>query len=1196
MNKPFKRTSSAILRDHMVLALGVIVAAPLAITAISLAAPSSPYSAAPAPSAQQAPQALPPFVFETNVGQAGADTLFLASGLGYRILVKSAGFDIQPEASDEQPSENTSFSFKFIGAATERRPLMLEKTGSASSYSGHAMSPGQSMRADHFRRVGTNSLYPGIDVVYYSTNNHLEYDFVLAPHADPSRIVMALTGIEKATLDPDGNLNLVKGERTFRQKKPLAFQDIAEGVRTSVDARYLIAKADDGSIRLALDLGAYDHSRPLIIDPLVISVSRTLGAASDGSLPVCTLTPSPASIFAGDSSSLTANCYPGASDHTWSGGGVTIGAPVTCTTLGASGSCLASTVTVTVSPTLTTTYTVTPSNGAGTGTAISATVSVTLPPVPTCSLTASPASIIDGSSSILTANCNPAATSYVWSAAACASSSKICTVTPTATTVYSVKGINAGGTGTAIGTTVTVSPPPGPACALTASPASIFVGNSSVLTANCFPAPTSYLWSSAACAVSSPTCTVKPPLTTSYTVTGINANGNGNLASATVSVSAMPKPSCTLSASPTSIVSGSASTLTASCSPTADSYVWSSTACSPTAATCTVKPSATTAYTVAGTNIGGTGPAASATVTVTAPPSPPTCTLSASPSTISAGGFSTLAASCSPLATSYAWSANTGFSSTVAGGTVAPAVTTDFSVTGSNAGGSGNTAVASVNVIQPVTSTYLLTVGKSGNGSVTSNFPGIDCGNSCAAYYEAGTSVALTATAAPGNYFVGWSGACNGPGACSVTMDAAKSVAAGFRPKPFAFTTNFSSNGITSTLRTGITFNGPDLGKQGSVFITGWVPFGSLTALGVSSADVSLIVTRTQDDPNSVDAASLRISQGTLAETDASSFVLVQLTSSGWQAVVNGQLVPYTSGVLGDALAAQTILNNADTSKLAGAQLCLGYGTSSTEMVASGRMLPVASIGEPTTSGSCNVAANPPPSPHTGLFWNADESGWGMSITQQASMIFAAWYVYDAIGRPTWYVMPSCPMSGNACTSDIYGVVGGVPLGVPWNGAGKIVTKAGSGTLTYADNDNATFNFTLNGVVATKKITRQMFATGSSAPLFDYSALWWNADESGWGVALSQQYGMIFAAIYTYDASGNAIWYVASSCPVVGSGCTGALYQVTGGSAPTVAWRPNKVVTPVGTATFSFTDGSIGTMTTTINGVSSTKAITRQSF
>ncbi len=78
--------------------------------------------------------------------------------------------------------------------------------------------------------------------------------------------------------------------------------------------------------------------------------------------------------------------------------------------------------------------------------------------------------------------------------------------------------------------------------------------------------------------------------------------------------------------------------------------------------------------------------------------------------------------------------------------------------------------------------TYTLSVGKvgTGTGTVTSSPAGISCGSTCSAGYTSGTVVSLTAAAAAGSTFAGWTGACTGTSACSVTLDAAKSVSATF--------------------------------------------------------------------------------------------------------------------------------------------------------------------------------------------------------------------------------------------------------------------------------------------------------------------------------------------------------------------------------------------------------------------------------
>ena len=75
---------------------------------------------------------------------------------------------------------------------------------------------------------------------------------------------------------------------------------------------------------------------------------------------------------------------------------------------------------------------------------------------------------------------------------------------------------------------------------------------------------------------------------------------------------------------------------------------------------------------------------------------------------------------------------------------------------------------------------FTLTVSVSGSGSVTSSPSGIDCGSDCTQDYAQNSSVVLTAEAAAGFDFVGWSGACSGTGTCSVTMSGDQSVTASF--------------------------------------------------------------------------------------------------------------------------------------------------------------------------------------------------------------------------------------------------------------------------------------------------------------------------------------------------------------------------------------------------------------------------------
>jgi hypothetical protein len=93
-------------------------------------------------------------------------------------------------------------------------------------------------------------------------------------------------------------------------------------------------------------------------------------------------------------------------------------------------------------------------------------------------------------------------------------------------------------------------------------------------------------------------------------------------------------------------------------------------------------------------------------------------------------------------------------------------------------------ATATFNAV--ATPRYTLAVSKTGGGSgtVSSSPAGISCGSTCSHSYTSGTEVTLTAAAASGSTFAGWSGACSGTGTCSVSLTAAKTVTATFNKKP----------------------------------------------------------------------------------------------------------------------------------------------------------------------------------------------------------------------------------------------------------------------------------------------------------------------------------------------------------------------------------------------------------------------------
>jgi V8-like Glu-specific endopeptidase len=237
---------------------------------------------------------------------------------------------------------------------------------------------------------------------------------------------------------------------------------------------------------------------------------------------------------------------------------------------------------------------------------------------------------------------------------------------------------------------------------------------------------------------------------------------------------------------------------------------------------------------------------------------------------------------------------------------------------------------------------------------------------------------------------------------------------------------------------------------------------------------------------------------------------------------------------------------------------------------------------------------------YSDLWWNARESGWGLNITQHDGTIFAAWYLYDDGGRPMWVVMPGGKWtSSSSYSGDLY-VASGPDARGAFDPARVVRSRVGAATLSFTSGDRAVFSYQINGVSGSKQIERQPFGAPDSAPGANYTDLWWNPAESGWGVSITQQFRTLFAVWYAYDANGRATWYVLPGGRWSSSDTyTGTLYrtQAAPGSFAAGAFDAASVArTAVGTMTLRFSSSSAATMSFSVDGVSGTKALVRQPF
>ena len=238
------------------------------------------------------------------------------------------------------------------------------------------------------------------------------------------------------------------------------------------------------------------------------------------------------------------------------------------------------------------------------------------------------------------------------------------------------------------------------------------------------------------------------------------------------------------------------------------------------------------------------------------------------------------------------------------------------------------------------------------------------------------------------------------------------------------------------------------------------------------------------------------------------------------------------------------------------------------------------------------------PTNYQDLWWSgAQESGWGMSITQQGNVLFSVFYIYDNSGKPQWVVMPGGVWSNNTSvyTGALY-----IPSGAHFSAydASKFSPGAsvGSANLTFSNSANAVLRYTINGVSGSKNITRQSF--GGSAPVNNYSDLWWGGvTQNGWGLSITQQGNTMYAVWYTYDRDGKPFWYVMPGGSFTATDVySGTLYRTQGSPWIGVPFATSPAATPVGNLTLTFTDNNNAVMRYNVDGSAGQVNISRQQF
>ena len=227
-----------------------------------------------------------PLSFEANQGQTDAQVNFLSRGNGYGVFLtpteavlslRNPDTPATDNSGDNQTASGTVLRMELVGANAASQATGLEELATKSNYLKGNDSNQDLMDIPNYAQVKYENVYSGIDVIYYGNQRQLEYDFVVAPGADPNNIALNFQGADKVEIDAQGDLVLPTAGGEVRFYKPVIYQEV-NGERQEVSGSYVIKDNQ----QVGFQVGSYDVSKTLIIDP-VLSYSSYLGGSGSES-------------------------------------------------------------------------------------------------------------------------------------------------------------------------------------------------------------------------------------------------------------------------------------------------------------------------------------------------------------------------------------------------------------------------------------------------------------------------------------------------------------------------------------------------------------------------------------------------------------------------------------------------------------------------------------------------------------------------------------------------------------------------------------------------------------------------------------------------------------------------------------------------------------------------------------------------
>jgi hypothetical protein len=223
-----------------------------------------------------------PLSFELNQGQTDSQVQFLSRGAGYTVFLTPTSAVLSLKSGvNAVGAQRTVLRMAMVGANPVSKVSGLDQLPGKSNY--YIGNDPTKWRLDvpSFARVSYPDIYPGVDLVYYGNQRQLENDFVVAPGVDPGVIAVTFEGAQKTALSEAGDLLLQTPHGQVQMQKPVVYQ-VIDGARREVAANFVLRNRQT----VGFEIAAYDHSRALVIDPVLIYSSFLGGTGQDSGVAV----------------------------------------------------------------------------------------------------------------------------------------------------------------------------------------------------------------------------------------------------------------------------------------------------------------------------------------------------------------------------------------------------------------------------------------------------------------------------------------------------------------------------------------------------------------------------------------------------------------------------------------------------------------------------------------------------------------------------------------------------------------------------------------------------------------------------------------------------------------------------------------------------------------------------------------------